>query len=821
MKQAVKAIYSIILLAHTFSGFSQKMSSIPVSKDSISNLSYSSILSQSISKRGLLTIHQAKNRYYCEIADSVLGKELLIVTRIERSSASTNTYPGDEINNMVVIFEQVKDKILLRKSIFMNYAGDSSSSVYQLVTRSDFRPILASFPIISYSKDSSSKIIDITSFLQADNEVESFANKKPFFSLVNFQEDKSYIDHINVFQSNVEISTVKTFLQGGPTLPPSMAGDISFQINTSIIKLPEIPAKQRLQDIRVGYFTIRQTDYNTNPEGIKDRDYIKRWRMEPKPEDIEKYKKGELVDPLKPIVFYIDPATPKKWIPYLIEAVNAWQEAFETVGFKNAIYAKEAPSKTQDSTWSLYDAQHSAIVWKPSEIQNAFGPSITDPRTGEILESHISVYHNIIQLIHDWYMVQCGMVDPAAQKIVFDDTLTGKLIRGVIMHEVGHTLGLMHNFGASSTVSVDSLRSKAWVEANGFCPSIMDYARFNYVAQPEDHISEKGLLPRIGSYDKWAIEWGYKWFPQFKTTEEETPYLINWVKEKMTDKRLWFGSEHSWDPRCQSEDLGDDVIKANNYGMKNLKRIVPLLLHWTKINNNSYENLNALYLVVQNQYATYLRHMVKNIYGTYETMKNVDQPGPIYEPISREYQMKSMSFINANLFQTPYWLVDSAILSRTGETTLGVINKMQDLFFGSLFFQPNYYSKISRQQSNYGNNSYTLIDLFNTLRKDVWTELDTHQPINLFRQNLQLLYYQNVGHIFLRAGLNTNVAISLPIPGDTYLGGAETLAIIKMHFRDLGESIKKDLPYVKDQATRYHLKYLLERINDMHGDVRL
>ena len=361
-----------------------------------------------------------------------------------------------------------------------------------------------------------------------------------------------------------------------------------------MVLLPKVPMKPRYFDPRVGYFATGYTDFDANPQGIEEIRMITRWRLEPKPEDVEKYKRGELVEPQKQIVYYIDPATPRKWVPYLIQGVNDWNVAFEKAGFKNAITAKVAP--VNDPTWSLEDASHSAIVYKPSDVANASGPHVHDPRSGEILESHINWYHNVMNLVRDWYFIQTAAVDPEARTLRFPDSLMGQLIRFVSSHEVGHTLGLRHNWGSSSTVPVENLRNKAWVEANGHTPSIMDYARFNYVAQPEDNISEKGLFPRIGDYDKWAIEWGYKWMPDANTPEDEVPILNKMTMEKLKDKRYWFGTETDQDdPRGQNEDLGDNAMKASAYGIKNLQRILVKLPEWTKEANKDYSSLNEMY----------------------------------------------------------------------------------------------------------------------------------------------------------------------------------------------------------------------------------
>jgi hypothetical protein len=720
---------------------------------------------------------------------------------------------------MVGLFEKVPgNKIVLRKGLYYNYTGDSTLPMYKAVIRASFLPIIASFNIESYTPDSMGVVINVTDYLLGDNELFSFGNQKNAYALASLAADKSYINSIKDFPANIEISTVKTFLQGGGSLSNRYIENVSFELNTSIILLPSTPARQRFSDARVGYFPVSEIDYNTNLNGVKVRSYIQRWRLEPSQEDAENYKRGILVNPLHPIVFYIDPATPKKWVPYLEEGVNDWQKAFEQAGFKNAIIAKLAPAKKEDSTWNLFDARHSAIVYKPSSIENAAGNRIVDPRTGEILESHIDWYHNIMELIHNWYMVQCGAVDEKARKMIFDDSLMGKLIRIVCSHEVGHALGLTHNMGSSSTVPVDSLRSKTWVEANGICPSIMDYARYNYVAQPEDHISEKGLFPRIGVYDNWAIEWGYRWLPQYKNPEEETHYLNEWIIEKNKDKRLWFGSEHSWDPRCQTEDIGNDPIKASGYGIKNLKRILPRLIEWANMPDEGYANLNGIYDVVQSQFEIYLGHVVRTIGGMHETLKSVEQAGPVYQPVSAKYQRSAVDFLNKNIFQTPYWLADTLILNRTGQSALGVIGSIQNQILMNLLSTISVRQMYSSIQSNNKNKTvYTFSELLGDLKKYIWGELDTHSSISIFRQNLQMLYMKNLlRQQLIGIGINTEIFITLPISGKTPLEGSEVMAITEGNLKEIAKSIQKDLPFVKDKSTRYHLQYIYDKIAHLH-----
>ncbi|HEX5651600.1 MAG TPA: DUF5117 domain-containing protein, partial [Chitinophagaceae bacterium] len=492
---------------------------------------------------GLFSVHKVEEKYFFEIPDVLLGREILVVNRISKAAAGMRSgffgYAGDQIGQNVIRFEKgPNNKIFLRSISFAEYAKDSTSPMFTAVTNSNIQPISASFDIKALSKDSTGSVIEITDYINGDNDILFFnSSLKSSQRIGSLQVDKSYVAGVRSFPINIEITTVKTY--GRTPTPPSSipgltvssggTGNITVELNSSMVLLPKEPMQARYFDPRVGYFAVGYTDFDLNPQGVKPVTIVKRWRLEPKDEDVEKYKRGELVEPKKPIIFYIDPATPKKWVPFLMQGVNDWQIAFEQAGFKNAIMAQQAPSKAENPEWSLEDARYSAIVYKPSEIGNASGPSIADPRSGEIMESHINWYHNVMELLRDWYFIQAAAVDPQARKMQFDDELMGQLIRFVSSHEVGHTLGLRHNYGSSSSVPVENLRNKAWVEANGHTPSIMDYARFNYVAQPEDNISQKGIFPRIGDYDKWAIEWGYRQFFSYKSPEEEKAHLNKWV----------------------------------------------------------------------------------------------------------------------------------------------------------------------------------------------------------------------------------------------------------------------------------------------------
>lgn len=703
---------------------------------------------------GLFTTHSIKGKYYFEIPDSLLSRDILVVNRISKAPVnrfkSVVGYPGDQIGENVIRFDKGPDnKIFIRNISYLEHAKDTLG-MYQSVKNSNVQPIMASFDIKAIKKDSAynsqNNLIDVSDYLNSDNDIFFFdARLKKFKGIGNFFKDLSYIDTIKTYPINIEIKTVKTFAQAVPKdYPPIMAdfyptGPMTYELNSSMILLPKEPMKPRFFDPRVGYFAVSYTDFDSNPQGIERRAMITRWRLEPKDEDLQKYLNGELVEPKKPIVFYIDPATPKKWIPYLRAGVNDWQKAFEQAGFKNAIYALEAPN--DNPTWSLEDARHSAIVYKPSDVPNASGPHVHDPRSGEIMETHINWYHNVMLLLRNWYMIQAGPIDAGARKPLFDDELMGELIRFVSSHEVGHTLGLRHNFGSSTTIPVENLRNKAWVEANGHTPSIMDYARFNYVAQPEDNISREGIFPRIGIYDKWSVEWGYRYMPQFVSADDERPFLNKWIIEKLAeDKRYTFGTETDYfDPRNQNEDLGDNAMLASAYGIKNLQRIVPNILQWTYEPNKDYQLAGSIYGEVVGQYSRYMGHVAKNIGGLYSTPRTVEEHGASKEYVDIATQKGAVDFLNKQLFTTPEWLINKELVEKAGVNTISLIELAQKRIIDRII-NKRILDNLFENEAYNANKAYTATDMFRDLNKNVWAELSNSRQIDIYRRNLQKNY---------------------------------------------------------------------------------
>ena len=795
------------------------------------------ITNKAITRKGMFTVHKVEDRYFFEIPDSLITRDILVVSRIAKSAAGGRGgmigYAGDHINDNVIRFEKGPNNRLFLKAIsYTEFSADTTENgMYKSVMNSNLQPISAAFDIKAFHKDSvaktSSAVIDVTEYISGDNDILFFdPSAKRSLGLSGMQPQASYIDDIKAFPMNVEIKTVKTYMKtaGGGGLGGMMMGGggggasapATYELNSSMVLLPKVPMKSRYFDSRVGYFATGYTDFDANPQGVKKVSMITRWKLEPKDADIEKYKRGELVEPKEQIVYYIDPATPKKWVPYLIAGVNDWQVAFEKAGFKNAIIAKEAPKN--DSTWSIDDARHNVIVYKPSDIPNASGPHVHDPRSGEIIETHVNWYHNVMSLVHNWYMVQTAAIDPKARKMQFDDELMGNLIRFVSSHEVGHTLGLRHNFGSSSTVPVEQLRNKAFVEANGHTPSIMDYARFNYVAQPEDNISEKGIFPRIGDYDMWAIEWGYKWKPEFKTGADEATWANKWIIERLgANKRLWFGTESDpSDPRCQSEDLGDNAMTASAYGIKNLKRVLAGLPEWTKEANEDYSNLATMQKEVVGQFGRYMGHVVKYIGGMMTTPKTIEQAGDTYEFTSKAKQKEAMAFLQQQLFTTPEWLVNYKLIGLTGTNTAASVGALQQQIVSRLL-SANTLNRLSFFEEVKGAAAYTPTEMTNDLKKGIFSELPARQAISAQRRNLQKAYVETLIGIVAPAP-----AAAAPQQGGMMMGGggasssktSDAISILKGQARSLLAETKAAAAGAPNQTTRLHLQDIAGRLSD-------
>ena len=783
-----------------------------------------------ISQEGLFKVHQLNDKYYFEIADSILNREILVVTRFIKTPAGAGNYGGEEIGDKTIVWEKGPlNKIFLRIATFVS-AADENDAIAKAVNNSSVTPILEAFDIKARNEETLSSVIEVTDFINSENPLLALSSRqKDAYKLSSLEKDKSYIKKINSFPINTEIRTVKTYKakasasKGRRSLPAAaLSGVVTLELNNSFILLPKVPMKKRLYDPRVGYFASSYLEYGDDQQKVAKNVYIHRWRLEPKPEDLEKWKQGELVEPAKPIVFYLDPATPKKWRPYLIQGISDWQVAFEQAGFKNAIIGKEWPG--DDENMSLEDARFSVLRYFASPAKNAYGPNITDPRSGEILESHIGWYHNLMTLLHNWYMIQAGAVDERAQKMNFDTELMGELVRFVCAHEVGHTLGLRHNMAASYATPVDKLRDAEWLRKNGHTSSIMDYARFNYVAQPEDDIPPSDLMPRIGDYDKWAIQWGYAQLPENLSSIEEKDILNNMVVDSIAgNRRLWFGGEgRDFDPRSQREDLGDNAVLASNYGIMNLQRIVPYLTEWTKERrSDDYSNLDQVYKDLVKQYDNYLFHVVKNIGGIYVTPKTMGELGEVYLPVPKNVQKEALVFLDNHIFNEPDWLLTNEILNKIQSpqskeaVTKTMESVMMNLLGGSRMSRMTFISERYKDVDTYKPDEY--LDDLNYL---VWGELNVFYQANTYRRKLQKAYVDNLIALYKPSEAKGPVGGILAMLSEDYTSNTDVRSLALDHLVQLQSKIKGTIPVITHRMTKAHLRYLEKEIEGVIGEAK-
>ena len=804
-----KTSITVMALLVSFSTFSQKKDD--PKKNTKKEKTYSEVITdKAVTDNGLFDVHKIDDKYYYEINDSLLGRDMLMVTRIVKM-ATELPLNRHKMSEQVLKWEKFDNNILLKQASYSKFANDSLP-ISIAVSNSNFEPIIASFKISVKNKDKNSYVIDVTSLYKSDVKMFGFPQStRKSYKISSLDSKLSFIESIRSFPLNIETKHIKTYKSSD-----SRNGQISMVLNNSMVLLPKEPMRRRYFDERVGWFTSSQTDYGIDNQEAETVRYLDRWRLEVKDEDIEKFKSGELVEPKKPIVYYLDPATPKKWRKYLKDGIEDWNVAFEAAGFKNAVIVKYPPTKEEDPDWSPEDVRYSTVRYLASPSLNANGPHVSDPRSGEIIESDINWYHNVMKLLRNWYFVQTAAVNPEARGVEFKNEVMGELIRFVSSHEFGHTIGLPHNMGSSSAYPVDSLRSATFTKKYGTAPSIMDYARFNYVAQPGDEgvalMPSDWDTPNVGVYDIYSVKWGYK--PILDVThEEEKSILQSWITEKADDLKYRFGSA-GIDPSSQTEDLGDNAVKASEYGIANLKRIMPNLIKWTTEDGETYDELEYMYNQVLGQFRRYMGHVANNIGGVYQYYKTADQDGAVYTHVSKEHQKACVNFLNNHLFNTPYWMIEKDILNKiefAGMTNR--IRTVQSSYLNNILDFGKMARMIENEALN-GNNAYTLENFMNDVKNGIWSELRNGKKIDVYRRNLQRSYIQRLGYIMANeqprrqgsfwANYTTPVNVAVSDIRSSTLG---TLLNLR---KELSKSVKK----YSDQNTKNHLNYCIGLINN-------